>query len=357
MKMWLVSNCFGIFVEKFIAVMEKNGVVFSSISMMKGVKGQRKSKIRKIYDYTLLHFSIVSNIIFDDSDVIYVHFPLQTAPVMSLVRFFSAKKIVLNFHGSDIYAKTKFASMLQFFTKKMVDGADLIVVPSDSIKDAVIEKLGAKNDKIFISPSSGIDFNVFNREKTQPFKSRKYVAGFVSRIDKGKGWETFLNAVHEIKNRGIKDKRKFLMIGNGSEDKSKLKMISELGLGDLIEVKGRIERKDLHKYYRELGVFIFPSMKEGLGLVGLEAMACGISVIGSQTDGISSYLRNGKNGFFFRPGNQIDLADQIIKFISLSQVEINKLEENAFDTATEYEESRVGIELLQRLKETVFPWK
>lgn len=357
MKIGLVSNCFGIFVEKFISGMKKNGAQFSSISIMKGIKGQKKNVVKKVVDYTVLHFSIIYNMLFKECDIIYVHFPLQTAPVMFLVRFFSAKRMILNFHGSDLFPKTGLASMLQFFTKKLVEGADLIVVPSDSIRAALMKRFGVASDKIFISPSSGIDFDVFNRENTKPFVSRKYVAGFVSRIDKGKGWETFINAVNELKSRGLKDDRKFLMIGKGSEDDKKLKMIEEMGLKDLIEVKGRIERKDLHEYYREMGVFVFPSLREGLGLVGLEAMACGVSVIGSRTDGISSYLKDGVNGYFFEPGDHKDLAEKIMKFVNLTQLEKMRMEEKAFDTASEYEESRVGIELFRKIEKTAFPWK
>jgi len=357
MKIGLVSNCFGIFVEKFISGMQKNGAVFSSISIMKGIKGQKKSTVRKIFDYTILHFSILYNLLFKNSDIIYVHFPLQTAPVMYFVGFFSARRMILNFHGSDLFTKTAFAAMLQFFTKKLAEGADLIVVPSDSIRDAVMKKFGITEQKIFISPSSGIDFDVFNRENTRPSISRKYIAGFVSRIDTGKGWETFIYAVNELKKSGLKDGRKFLMIGKGSEDDRKFKMIEEMGLNDLIEVKGRIERKDLHEYYRELGVFVFPSLREGLGLVGLEAMACGVAVIGSRTEGISSYLKDGVNGFFFEPGDHVDLAGKIMKFVNLTQLEKMRMEEKAFDTAIEYEENRVGIELFKKIEKTAFPWK
>ena len=65
-------------------------------------------------------------------------------------------------------------------------------------------------------------------------------------------------------------------------------------------------------------VFIFPTERqtECLGLVGLEAMACDISVIGAQIGGLRDYLKDGYNGFFFEPGSATDLALKIRNFIT-----------------------------------------
>lgn len=358
MRIALVSNCFGIFVEKFIEGMNRNGAVFSSISIMKGVKGERKKFYRKVVDYINLYLSIAYNLIFKKYDLIYVHFPLQTAPLLWLIRFFSTKKIILNFHGSDFFTQTGFSTLLLFFTKRLAEGADLIVVPSDVIKKGLIEKFGVDESRIFISPSSGINFDIFNRSETKINNKRRYLAGYISRIDPEKGWDVYIKAISILRKNGIiNHDSKFLMVGSGSQDKKKLDMISEFDLQDIIDVKGRIERKDLPAFYRELGVFVFPSFREGLGLVGIEAMACGVSVIGSRIGGISSYLKDGENGYFFEKGDPDDLSRRLTEFFNLTQLEKMRIEENAFNTAAEYEENRVGIELFKKIEKTVSPWK
>jgi len=86
-------------------------------------------------------------------------------------------------------------------------------------------------------------------------------------------------------------------------------------------------------------------------------MACGISIIGSKTDGISSYLIDGSNGLFFEPGNFEDLAEKMVRFLNLTQVEKTGFEERAFETASNYEQSRVGVDLYKKIEKTVLPWK
>ena len=59
---------------------------------------------------------------------------------------------------------------------------------------------------------------------------------------------------------------------------------------------------DKIKYiYNNIDVLVFPTkLKEGLGLVGLESMACSTPVIASNSSGPATYVQEGKNGFLFR---------------------------------------------------------
>lgn len=60
------------------------------------------------------------------------------------------------------------------------------------------------------------------------------------------------------------------------------------------------ETNEIVKFYRESSVVIIPSESEGFSLVCLEAMACGLVTIATETAGIhSSVIRHGKNGFLF----------------------------------------------------------
>lgn len=52
-----------------------------------------------------------------------------------------------------------------------------------------------------------------------------------------------------------------------------------------------------------MDLFVFPTqLEESLGLVGLEAMACGVPVIGSCIGGLTDYIEEGTNGFFSSRG-------------------------------------------------------
>jgi glycosyltransferase involved in cell wall biosynthesis len=357
-RIFLISNCFGIFIEKFIEEMEKRGVVFSSKSVMRGIKGKKKLIIVKAIDYIILYINILVDSIFKRHDVFYVHFPLQTAPIIYLIRFFSTKKMILNFHGSDLIVKSGHTKILQFFTKKLVSESDIIVVPSSYLSDELKSVFDVDHKKIFISPSSGINFDVFNRNETKRGRDRKYTAGYISRIDDGKGWDVFIKAIASLKEEGmLNNNEKFLILGSGEKEKERSELIESLGIQDIVDIKGRVERIHINRYYRELKVFVFPSFREGLGLVGLEAMACGISVIGSNIGGISSYLEDGVNGLFFKKGDHKDLSEKLKVFMKMTEIEKITYEENAFETASKFEEGRVAGDLLSMVEKTVFPWK
>lgn len=104
--------------------------------------------------------------------------------------------------------------------------------------------------------------------------------------------------------------------------------------------------------YTNLDLFIFPTtLEESLGLVGLEAMACHTPVIGSRIGGLTDYIVDGKNGFFFEPGNEIDLAKKIELFRNLPEKETECLKKAAYQTALQYKSDVVAQKLYSQLKQ------
>jgi glycosyltransferase involved in cell wall biosynthesis len=83
---------------------------------------------------------------------------------------------------------------------------------------------------------------------------------------------------------------------------------------------------------------VFPTVRKGesLGLVGLEAMACGAPVIGSQIGGLKDYIIDGKNGLFFEPKNVDELASQLQAFINLPEDVKQQMSQQALQTANRY---------------------
>jgi glycosyltransferase involved in cell wall biosynthesis len=60
--------------------------------------------------------------------------------------------------------------------------------------------------------------------------------------------------------------------------------------------------------YRVADLLVFPSHWEGLGLVPLEALACGCPVASSRLPAVEEFLTEGVTGRFFSPGMPADLA-------------------------------------------------
>ncbi len=98
----------------------------------------------------------------------------------------------------------------------------------------------------------------------------------------------------------------------GQPEPATAALIRQLGAEDLVEWRGTLSRHDLPQFYAELDLFALPSAQEGFGIVGIEAMACGVPVISTRCGGPEDYVIPEENGLLT---NQIasEMADALLK--------------------------------------------
>jgi glycosyltransferase involved in cell wall biosynthesis len=87
---------------------------------------------------------------------------------------------------------------------------------------------------------------------------------------------------------------------------------NERASGPRVVFLGRIGDETKADYLRLADLFVMPSSGEGFGIVFLEAMACGIPVIGSKVDGSREALRQGKLGRLVDPANPAEIQEAVI---------------------------------------------
>src|SRR5207244_967898 len=93
------------------------------------------------------------------------------------------------------------------------------------------------------------------------------------------------------------------------------------GIGSQVKFLGMIQNDELPKVYQEHDVLVFPSIcDEGFPVTLIEAMACGIAVIGTITGGSSEILEDGLNSLTFPPGDSIALADHLSRLIDYPEL-------------------------------------
>ena len=105
--------------------------------------------------------------------------------------------------------------------------------------------------------------------------------------------------------------------------------------------------------YNQLDLYVFPTYRaaESLGLTGIEAMSCGVPVIGCNIAGPATYIKDGYNGYFFPPGNGPALAEKISAYYALSPEIKEAFSLNALKTAGEYDQKNVTKYLIEKLQE------
>lgn len=331
MKVLVVSNMYpdekhptyGVFVKKFCEQLESLNISFDISVMLKS-----DSILQKIVRYIAFYFITFFKILFNSYDIIYIHYASHSGIPVIIASKLKKITIYTNVHGSDVAPENQKQAKMQKVTGKLLKISDKIIVPSQYFKTYVSEKYKMCSDKIFVYPSAGIDKNVFhvfdkkviNDEKNKYKITRNLLTfGMAGRISAGKGWDTFVEAIKLVKEAGYK--ANYLIAGSGPEDIALSKQIKDLGLeNDIIRIP-LLPQSKLAMYYSVLDYFVFPTKREGesLGLVAVEAMACGIPVISSDFAAPQYYVKDGINGFKFKVNDSNSLSQCIISRIKNNQ--------------------------------------
>ena len=184
---------------------------------------------------------------------------------------------------------------------------------------------------------SGVDINRFSPEN-EPLEEFKDfdcpILLFLGRLDKRKGLTVILKALPVV----LKEfgKLKLVVVGRGPELSSAKKMVKELGIEGAVLFKGYVSKQALPRYYASCQIFISPALGgEALGIVLLEAMASGKSVIASNIAGYNEVISDGNNGILFPVGDHQALAQQIIMVLDKQDLR-GCLEKNGRATSLAY---------------------
>ena len=345
MRILVVSNMYpnkkypsyGVFVKSFCDSLDSLGIKYSSAVMYKA-----NNKLEKLFRYVIFYITTFFKTLFFRFDIVYVHYASYSSVPVLFARKFKRVKVYTNLHGSDVVPENDKQRKMIKYTRMVLDISDKIIVPSEYFRDYVSDKFGVLHEKIYISHSGGVDSTVFHMHKKDG-NSEIFKIGFVGRLSYGKGWKTLLDAIRKLSILNYE----VVIVGNGSEEKAMLEYINKYKLGSRIKKFDLLPRHSLAKIYQQLDLFVFPTEREGesLGLVAIEAMACGVPVIASDFAAPAYFVKNYYNGFKFEKGNSAHLASMIEEFYNLPAEKKLKLQDGAISTAREYETNKVTEDL------------
>ena len=87
-----------------------------------------------------------------------------------------------------------------------------------------------------------------------------------------------------------------LVIAGDGQEREKLQRMASEHVVDRVMFLGKIPLKDMYRYYSAADIFVFPGIKESLGLVYLEAQSCGLPVVAFNNAGVPEAVQDGKTG-------------------------------------------------------------
>jgi glycosyltransferase involved in cell wall biosynthesis len=183
--------------------------------------------------------------------------------------------------------------------------ADRVVAVSESVKRD-LEQHGCREVRVI---PNGIDFEEISKIPAAPEYSDIVFAG---RLIKEKNVDLLIEAIGYIKQN--QPNIRCFVIGDGPERGNLEGLIETLHLKDNVFMKGFIENQDkVFSYFKSSKVFVSPSMREGFGIVALEANACGLPIVTVKhsRNAICDLITEGETGFICEPTIQ-DLTDKLL---------------------------------------------
>lgn len=183
------------------------------------------------------------------------------------------------------------------------------------ISSAVRHQFGDERKAVVIH--DGIDTTQFSPQG--PGKTKKAITfGIVGRLEhRRKGQDTFIEAARiALESR---DDLHFVIIGSEREEiadreRSLRETVEHHGLSKKIEFRGQISRQGMEEAMQGLDVLVLCSKQpEGLGIVLLEAMACGKAVISYAEGGPLDIIKDHMNGILVPQGDVAKLAKAMLE--------------------------------------------
>ncbi len=202
---------------------------------------------------------------------------------------------------------------------------DLFLAPSRELLCVPFEIPAVK---LFIA--NGVDSAKFVRieEKRRDIRQKlgiskhDTVAVITSRLVDKNGVIYLAKATEYLKTfeRGLK----FIIIGDGPERAAVEKEFCH-HCGNHVIFLGNKTHGEIVDYYSAADFSVLPSLMEATSISGLEAMAAGLPLVGTEVGGIPELIKNGANGYLCRPADPRDLANKIDTLLAGNLQEMGKI--------------------------------
>ncbi len=248
-------------------------------------------------------------------DIIHYFFSLPTGLLHFLPGKHREVPYIVSLRGSDVPNYDAFNESLQFVHKIMLPvtrsiwrQSAQVVALSNALATTAAEVDSGVDIKVV---PNGIESDLFVRNphlktehrKSQPTDRVQLIC--VTRLIERKGVQVLLHAMQEL------DDSVFLTIVGEGNYKVELQLLAgRLKVDSKVRFHGYCPREDLVQLYNISDIFVLPSMAESFGMVFVEAMSCGLPVVGARVGGVPDIIK-AENGILVKPDSVAELAAAI----------------------------------------------
>lgn len=242
--------------------------------------------------------------------------------------------MVTTLHGTDITLvgnHPNYKSAVSFSINK----SDVVTSVSESLKKATYELFDIKKEIVVIP--NFIELNKVNTarsvtcERSVMAHPDERIVTHISNFRKVKRIDDVVAIFNKIQHT---IPAKLMMVGDGPEREKAEKLCENLGISDKVIFFGNSNEIDKILSYSDL--FLLPSETESFGLAALEAMACGVPVISSNSGGLPEVNEEGFSGYLSNVGDTDAMAANAIKILQNKDT-LHTFKENALKSAQKFD--------------------
>lgn len=310
-----------------------------------------------LFEYAPYETALTSKLVdvarFEKLDIVHVHYAIPHASVA-----YMAKKImesqglklpfITTLHGTDITLVGKNESYNPVVTFA-INQSDAVTSVSESLKQETYDNFKICKE-IEVIPNF-IDLRRFNKQRRDHFKraiapNNERLIVHASNFRPVKRVSDVIKVFNKI---AEKIPSKLLMIGDGPERNRAEKECREIANGEHIRFLGKMDV--VEEILSICDLFILPSETESFGLAALEAMACQVPVISTNTGGLPEVNVNDYCGFMSNVGDIDDMAKNSIYILEDSD-RLMQFKKNALEHAKVFDIQKI-LPIYERLYEKV----
>ncbi len=249
-------------------------------------------------------------------DIIHAHYAIPHAISGYIARQIlgpGGPKLITTLHGTDITLVGQDSSF-RAVTKFSMEASDALTAVSKFISDSTCESFGIKKP-IKIIPNF-VDISRFKPDQKGCDRSELALPD-EKIIMHMSNYRPVKNAADVIRIFGIVNKKlpsKLILVGDGPEAPNVLSLAEQMGLKEKTIFLGGQDM--VESVLCKADLFLLPSASEGFGLAALEALACGVPVVGSIVGGLPELVTDGEVGYLEPIGDVEAMAKRSIEILS-----------------------------------------
>ena len=275
-------------------------------------------------------------------DIIDCNIVSKTLPYVSyFISRFTEASLIETWH--EVWYKQNFKALnpvmalpgflMELFIPKL---ADINIVVSETTKRRMTDLLKVNPNKIAVI-SNGVDLKRFNEISVKKKYGRIV---YVGRLESHKRVDTLMLAYHQLRKRY--SDIELIIVGKGPQKEYLQNLSKELDLKD-VTFYDPLSYDKLIKLMKSSWIFVLPSVREGQGIVLLEAMAAGTPPIAVHTpeSGVGDIVKNNYNGLLVKRG---EIESAIQKLLTMEDL-YGDLQKNGLQFVKGYDWAKIAAKV------------